>query len=570
MTPDDMRRVSASDPNTPPDLEGAVHARGGRRFARDAAVSLCAGGAGAAATAAVIVSVVMWSMQSSNDHLSSSPAGLGGVAIAIGVCVMTLLARGRARGRVLRRLGLLAALVAIGLALWSARELHDVYTLRHALRFVDSTGATVLAAAATIAAIAAVVLSLIAARYARSISRLTAVGAFLVVALVLSLLTHQSVSDYRADVWRPDRTAAATAPAPLPDSIGPVRYQRPVNNGNGRRATVYAVGDGFVIDTRFEVTAYDGMTGQTRWRADDYGTSGRVLVVHRDSNDTSGIVVVFLYYGLVAFDGSSGEVLWRRQYNDGGEITAATGSVDALGMAVFYSDSPGEGPDRLRTRLYSLDPATGDERWSRPISCSSPTLSRGADGQFAYDCGKPSIIDAHDGKTTDVPGDYNPDAGPNAYVASTPWPHGDPTTVEDVTRVFDTAGQVIDEIPNSYPVSRPHNGLILLYGGRGSWLLRDYRNHRSTPIPLQAQVRVGSDLEDVDTIWLNKHLLVSTPYEREHFLQLVDLAHPTDAPTVAASPCTPDQYPTDVDAVAGALLVNCDGIDLLGLVPGKQ
>jgi hypothetical protein len=37
-----------------------------------------------------------------------------------------------------------------------------------------------------------------------------------------------------------------------------------------------------------------GPTGVKRWRVGDYGTSGRLLVVHRDRGDAAGIVVLFL------------------------------------------------------------------------------------------------------------------------------------------------------------------------------------------------------------------------------------------------------------------------------------
>lgn len=529
------------------------------------AVSVCAGAAFAAAGAAIIAPVAMWSVKSPTDHLSQSLTALGSVAIATGVCALTLLARTVVkRRRAGAGLDVLTGLIGVGLALWTAWTLRDMYASRLALPYVDSTGATIIAAAAAMAAIAAVAFSLIPARVAHSVNKRTALSAFLVAALVIPLLTYRSVIDYRPSVWQPGLTAAAAEPAPVPDVIGPVRYGIPLTADGGLNS-VYAVGNGFLIDTRRELTAYDGVTGQKRWQVGDYGRSGRLVVVHRDRDDTAGIVILFLYNGLVALDGSSGEVLWRRQYTEGGKVTAATGSIDALAMTVFYSDSPGEGPDRSRTRLYSLDPATGDQRWSRPISCSNPDLSPGAVGQFGYSCWKPSIIDARTGQTTDVPGDYTPHAGPDAYVASTAWPQGAPTP-EDVTRVIDTAGQVIDQIPGTYPVSSPRDGLVLLYAGRDSWVLRDYRNHRSTPVPIQAGVRRLSDLEDLHTIWLKNKLLVSTPYEREHFLQLVDPAHPADAPSVAASPCAPNQYPSDVDAAAGAVLVNCARKDLLGLV----
>jgi outer membrane protein assembly factor BamB len=97
--------------------------------------------------------------------------------------------------------------------------------------------------------------------------------------------------------------------------------------------------------------------------------------VHRDGDDVTGIVVVFLDFGVIALDASSGEALWRRQHV-GERVTGAAGSIDALGISVFTGDYGNDGDSA--TRLYSLDPATGRLRWSQIISCSNPTPSPGA------------------------------------------------------------------------------------------------------------------------------------------------------------------------------------------------
>ncbi|HET6735624.1 PQQ-binding-like beta-propeller repeat protein [Mycobacterium sp.] len=546
-----------------PEESPSIEPRPGR--ARRVSISLCVGAAIAAAVAAIIGPIVMWGVRSSSDYMSRSLTGMGVVAIVIGVCVVltlvgsTLLRRYQA----VRRLGVLAAFVAVGLGVWSSWNGIGLYRSRGALPFVDSTGATVIAVAASLAAIAAVVLGVGAAAFAHSVSHRIVLCGFLVVVLVLPLLTYRTVQNYRAGVWHPELTAAATAPAAVPDAIGPVRYRIPLG-ANEYSTDIYAAGNGFLVDTRRGLTAYEGPTGAKRWHVNDYGTSGRLLVVRRDRDDTAGIVVLFLYYGLIALDGSSGEVLWRRQYNDGGEVTAATGSVDALGMAVFTADSAGEGPDRSRTRFYSFDPATGQLRWSRPISCSNPTLTPGTAGQFGFDCGKPSIMDAHSGDTIDVPGEYTPRAGTDAYVIATPLPHSDPAPT-DVTRVMDPAGKVIDEVPGTYPASEPHDGVLLVYGGGDTWVLRDYRNHRSTPVPIR--IPAGSALADVETIWLKNRLVVTNPYDPQHRFELVDLTRPTAEPTTAESPCPRGQSPRGVQAVAGAIVVQCRSADVVGLVP---
>jgi len=260
-------------------------------------------------------------------------------------------------------------------------------------------------------------------------------------------------------------------------------------------------------------------------------------------------------------------VLWRRQYTDGGKVTAATGGIDALSMTVFTADSAGEGPQRTRTRLYSLDPATGQVRFAQPISCSSPTLDPGTPGQFTVRCGTTSIIDARTGTRVDVPSKFTPEAGTDAYLISNPRHRGDPTPA-DVTRVIDPAGTVLDEIPGTFAASTPHDGLVLLFAGGDSWVLRDYRNHRSATVPLH--VGVGSDLSNVEARWLGDKLLVANSYDRPRQLDLVDPTHPSVIPSTTESPCPRTQYQDRVLAVAGAIIVPCAWTEVIGLVPNRR
>lgn len=516
-------------------------------------------GAGiAAAVAAIIASILMWAVRSPRDSMSLSLTSTGAVAVASGVCVLTLVGTWLlSRHHALRRLRMFAGFIALGLGAWSGWNIVGLYRSREALPFVDSTGAAVIAAAAALCAIVAV-LAVATTAVVRDVSGRTVLCSFLVVALVIASLTYWSVRNHRAGVWRPELTATASAPAPVPDAIGPVGYRIPIGTNS---PDIYAVGNGFVVDTRRGLTAYDGTTGAKRWHVGDYGRSGRILVVHRNRDDTAGIVVVFLYYGMIAFDGSSGDVLWRRQYN-GGEVTAAAGSVDALGMSVFTGDYTNDGQDG--TRFYSLDPATGQLRSNRTISCSNPTIEPGAAGQFGYRCGRPSIMDAHTGNTIDVPGEYAPRAGTDAYVVATPLPPENQKP-KDATRVMDPAGRVIDEIPGTYPVSEPNNGLLFVYGGNDTWLLRDYRNHRSTRVPFR--VEKGDPLRDVETIWFNNGLLVTNRYEYPPRFHLVSLTRPADIPAVAESPCPRDHSAVDVQAGAGAIFVQCRDTEVVGLVP---
>lgn len=536
------------------------HQRAGRLL-----TSVAFGAGMAAALAAIAASIAMSAVRSQQDIMSRSPSAIGVLAAVTGVCVLAVAAsRWLKRYAVARAVGYAAGIAAIGLGAWNARGLVELQGSSAWLPFMDSTGATVISAAAMMAATAAAALGVIAAPWFASVDHRTALCAFLVVVVGAPILTCRAVENYRATVWHPEFTTEAAPAAPVPEVVGPIGYRIPL--GSAYFATrIVAAGNGFIVDTRDQLTAYDGATGEKRWQVGHYGTSGRLFVVHRNLDDTSGIVVLFQAYGLIAFDGSSGEVLWRREYSDGGHVTAATGSIDALGMAVFTADSVGEGPDSTRTRLYSLDPATGQVRWAGPIPCSNPTLSPGVAGQFAVDCMKPVIMDARTGNTIEVPGIWAPKAGTDAYVVDEPQPHFDPEPT-DVTRVLDRAGKVIDEIPGSYPASTPHDGLLLLRGSGGTWLLRDYRTHRSTVVPIDPNSRPA----DVDAVWLTNKLLIPNRISQEQQFQLVDLTHPADEPVIIDSPCPRGQYQFIIEAVAGAVIVQCRLSEVIGLVPDRR
>lgn len=55
-----------------------------------------------------------------------------------------------------------------------------------------------------------------------------------------------------------------------PAPFGPVRYEIPLG-ADGDSSAGYVAGDGFLLDTRYELTAYDGTSGEKRWRVGDYG-----------------------------------------------------------------------------------------------------------------------------------------------------------------------------------------------------------------------------------------------------------------------------------------------------------
>lgn len=551
--------------------EDALTTTSDPRRARRFLISVGTGSAIAAAVVATIAPIAAWMIRSPSDFPVPTQTRMSVAAVTTGIGVLLLLAC-RFRGRkplwsiVVTLIGLLTA----GLAAWGAWVVIELYRNRSALPFVDTTGATVISGIAIAAGVAAALFGLATVAFISETSKRTAACAFLIVAIAVALLTYQSV-EHRDEVWQPDLTTAASPPAPVPDSIGDVQYEVTIGHGNG--SDIYAAGNGFVVDTRKGLTAYDGPTGKVRWHAGDFGTSGRLLVVRRDRDDAAGIVVLQLYYGLIAFDGSSGEVLWRRQYS--GDLTAAAGSVDALGIVVFSADAKDE-----RTQLHSIDPATGQLRWSKPISCSNPTFLAGTPGQFSLDCWTPSIIDARTGAVIDTPGKHAPRAGSDAYVTSVN--RGDGPAQTEVTLVLDPNGKTIDEISGVHPVSRADNGFLLMYADSEGWLLRDYRKRRSIPVRIDIGPRPRSGSYEVETrywldnsvetAWLDSRLVVVDTAGAPRRLQLVDPARPNADAVSAELPCARGESMQDLEAVAGAVIVRCnsDGDAVVGLVPQRR
>jgi hypothetical protein len=518
---------------------------------------VASGAAAASAAVAVVGPVVMWAIRSPSDVTTWRSTEVGIAAMITGaVVILVLTPRLIGRSRTWPVAITLTGLLAAGICAWVTWRVAGSSRTREAWPFVDSTGASILGMAAGLGAMLAVLLALAAAVIGRPIQRTAALCTFLVAAVAVTALTYQTLQEHRSGVWRPDLTATSATPLAVPDAVGPVRYSLSPDD----RPDIYAAGNGFVVDTGREITAYDGPTGEKRWHATDYGTSGRVMVVRRDRDDAAGIVVAFLFHGIVAFDGSSGEVLWRRQYSSGGTVTAATGSVDALGMAVFTADATVTGGDS-RTRLHSLDPATGRERWSQPIECSNPTLSPGISGQFSYACGKPSLIDARTGAFIEVPGKHAPTAGTDLYVTSfTQWDDRGPATEETI--VINPDGRVVDEIHDAQPISPERNGFFAFHDGK-RLLMRDSRAHRSTPLPI-TDIPVSDGWPP--SAWLNDQLLIAAE-GRDHPLYLVNPAKPAEKPATTASPCPRDDGLYDLYAVAGAVLAECGRTKVVGLVP---
>jgi hypothetical protein len=203
---------------------------------------LSGAGVGAAvgtAVVAIIASIVMWGVRSSREFTSFSLNDMGVVAIVTGVCVLALLATWLLRRYpALRRVRIGAGFIAVGLGAWSVWNVVGLYRSRDALPFVDSTGATVVAAiAATVAAVATTA-------FGRDVSGRAAVCAFLVVALAAPALTYWAVRNHRDRLWHPELTAVASVPAPVPDMIGPVGYRIDVGGHGYQYPDIYAAGNG--------------------------------------------------------------------------------------------------------------------------------------------------------------------------------------------------------------------------------------------------------------------------------------------------------------------------------------
>jgi hypothetical protein len=529
-----------------------------RRFV----VSVGAGVAAGAAVAAIVIVVHLQMNSAASENLLPSQSVMQTVAVTLALCVVAALAVGRL-GRDPYRPILIAllAIAAAALSVWAVWAVANAYRVRASMPLVDSTGVTVVAAGGALAAVLAALSGFAVALFVGRVSVPTAVCVSLAVLVAVPAIVVRSAISYRADVWYPDSATAHNAPAPLPDAGGPVRYWVGRLDSDAR---VHVAGNGFVVSTDSGLTAYDGQTGEVRWRADDfgpYGDAGSVQVAWRDEDDRSGVVVFSVADAVIALDGSSGDVIWRRQFR--GELTSLTASVDALGMTIFDVDVDGPKPDR--TRIDSLDPSTGRLRWSAPISCDGPSPGQ-INGRLAYSClHEASNYDARTGDVSELADREfeNLRVKGDVYVSSADGPTRDDPIPAGSTVVIDPAGEEIDRIPATYPASTARRGLILLYGGPGTWLLRDYRNHRSTPVPIRLDTSDG--MESLHTAWLDNGLAVVSNDDQP--LLHIDLANPTAEPTVTAAPCPGYGHIRYLEAVAGALIAQCGSDTIAGLVP---
>ena len=129
---------------------------------------------------------------------------------------------------------------------------------------------------------------------------------------------------------------------------------------------VGTVGDGPLVvsgdDEQFEpcaVLALDADTGEERWRYDDFGERENV---ESSPALADGRVHVGSENGVYALDASTGEVAWERT-----DVQTHADVSPAVVDGVVYSGAPNAADDGPPANLYAFDAATGDTRWTAGI-----------------------------------------------------------------------------------------------------------------------------------------------------------------------------------------------------------
>ncbi|WP_198661969.1 outer membrane protein assembly factor BamB family protein [Halorussus litoreus] len=122
-----------------------------------------------------------------------------------------------------------------------------------------------------------------------------------------------------------------------------------------------AVRDGrlFAVNWPYQVTAYDAATGERDWQTQ----LDEQMVLAPTA--TSDAVVVPDRLGVTTLDASDGSLRWRFDHDGNATEGAATVAEDVPADSedtVFVQSAGGDG------RLHAVDLATGEERWSAPVS----------------------------------------------------------------------------------------------------------------------------------------------------------------------------------------------------------
>jgi outer membrane protein assembly factor BamB len=186
--------------------------------------------------------------------------------------------------------------------------------------------------------------------------------------------------------WRYEPDSLVSGPTVYEDSVyvfadgsdlvsldldGEVAWTRP---DVGRIPSDPTAGDGAIYfgTSDGDLVAVDAATGDERWRTKVDETAG---AVHRPAFADGRIHVGSDGGGFVAVDAADGAILWRF---DTGAFATGT-AVVAGGIAYVGAVHVPEG------RLWALDAATGDERWSVDGPYASPAVADGVAYSGAFD-----------------------------------------------------------------------------------------------------------------------------------------------------------------------------------------
>lgn len=187
-----------------------------------------------------------------------------------------------------------------------------------------------------------------------------------------------------------------------------------------------AVADGRVhVAGEFGVRCLDATSGEEVWT--------RELALHPESSPA--VADGLVYYGapvlsgdaesparVWAFDAGSGETVWTAGIDDVSLRTSpaiADGTVYVAASQTRACTGTGECSGTTRGRLYALDAATGERRWTAPIETDTRSAPAVADGVVYVGCGNGISAATTDGETAWHIG-FESDREDGPYVDSSP------------------------------------------------------------------------------------------------------------------------------------------------------
>jgi hypothetical protein len=124
--------------------------------------------------------------------------------------------------------------------------------------------------------------------------------------------------------------------------------------------------------------AWDAATRAARWSHDAYQTTSAVIV--------RGYVYAATARGLVALDGKTGELVWRRE----GADSVMPGSVSTDGRHVFLTPNPGG--TGATPVLIAYDPTTGEEAFRAPYPVGIVPVGEANKKLLGFDAAKNEYV----------------------------------------------------------------------------------------------------------------------------------------------------------------------------------